>query len=48
MRLEEIRKFERNPSIHPDAIVSLEKAPVLFKLCNGVMYTMADEIRKLA
>lgn len=45
-RLEEIRKFERNPSIHPDAIVSLNRAPILFELCSGVIYTMAEEVRK--
>jgi hypothetical protein len=47
MRLEEIRKFERNPSIHPDAVVSVERAPVLFELCSGVIYTMAEEVHKL-
>jgi hypothetical protein len=47
MRLDEIRRFERNPSIHPEIVVSLEKAPTLFELCSGVIYTMAEEIRKL-
>jgi hypothetical protein len=48
MRLDEIRKFERNPSIHPETVVPLEKAPRLFELCSGVIYTMAEEIRKLS
>ncbi len=47
MRLDEIRKFERNPSIHPEAVVSLERAPTLFELCTGVIHTMGDEISKL-
>ncbi len=47
MRLDEIRKFERNPSIHPEHIVALEKAPVLFELCSGVIYTIGDEINRL-
>ena len=48
MRLDEIRKFERNPNIHPETSVSLDRAPLLFELCSGVIYTMGDEIRKLA
>jgi hypothetical protein len=47
MRLDEIRKFERNPSIHPEHIVTLEKAPILFELCSGVIYAMGDEISKI-
>jgi hypothetical protein len=46
-RLGEIKDFERNPSIHPEQIVSLEKAPILFELCSGVIYAMAVEIGKL-
>jgi hypothetical protein len=44
-RLREIGKFERNPTIHEDVMVSLEKAPVLFELCTGAIYTMAVEIK---
>jgi hypothetical protein len=45
-RLNEIRELNRNPLIHPEIIVSMEEAPVLFELCNGVIYYMAEEIRK--
>lgn len=45
-RLREIKDFERNPSIHPEQIVSKEKAPILFELCSGVIYAMAIEISK--
>jgi hypothetical protein len=47
MRLKEIGRFERNPTFHEDVIVSLNKAPILFELCSGVIYTMAEEIRKI-
>jgi hypothetical protein len=47
MRLKEIGKFERNPTIHEDVTVSLHKAPTLFELCTGVLYTMAVEIKAL-
>ena len=46
-RLEEIREFDRNPYIHPDDNVSLEEAPVLFELCTGVIFLMAQEMEKL-
>jgi len=43
-RMREIKDFERNPSIHPEQIVTKEKAPILFELCSGVIYAMAIEI----
>jgi hypothetical protein len=46
-RLDEIRKFERNPTIHPEHIVDLERAPILFELSTGAIYGMGDEICKL-
>jgi hypothetical protein len=49
MRLKEIGRFERNPTIHEDVmdvIVSLHKAPILFELCTGVIYTMAVESKR--
>jgi hypothetical protein len=45
-RLREIKDLNRNPLIHPEEIVPLEEAPILFDLCNGVIYYMAEEIRK--
>ena len=45
-RLHEIRKFDRNAYVHPDKDVTIEEAPVLFELCAGVDYRMADEISK--
>jgi hypothetical protein len=46
-RLNEIRKFERNPTIHPEHIVALERAPILFELCTGAIFVMGEEIEKL-
>jgi len=46
-RLHEIRKMDRNPTIHPEREVSLEEAQVLYKLCSGVNYYMADEMTRL-
>jgi hypothetical protein len=46
-RLDEIRKFERNPTIHPEHIVALERAPILFELCTGAIFVMGEEIEKL-
>jgi hypothetical protein len=47
MRLDEIRKFDRNAYIHPDINVSLEEAPVLFNLCDGVILYMVQEVARL-
>ncbi len=46
-RLTEIQKFDRNPYIHPEVNITLERAPVIFELCSGVMHLMAEEIKKL-
>jgi hypothetical protein len=45
-RLAEIKVMERNPYIHPDTDVTLEEAPVVFDMCNGVIFWMAQEIQK--
>jgi hypothetical protein len=45
-RLKEIKNLNRNPLIHPEEIVPMEEAPVIFDLCNGVIFYMAEEIRK--
>jgi hypothetical protein len=45
-RLKEIKNLNRNPLIHPEDVVSMEEAPIIFDLCNGVIYYMAEEIRK--
>jgi hypothetical protein len=47
-RLDEIRQFDRNAYAHPETNVALEEAPVLFELCAGVVYQMADEISRKA
>jgi hypothetical protein len=46
-RLREIKDMDRNPYIHPDREVSLEEAQVLYKLCSGVNYYVAEEMTKL-
>ena len=46
-RLNEIRAMNRNPYIHPELDVSAEEAQVLYKLCAGVNYYMADEMTRL-
>jgi hypothetical protein len=46
-RLDEIRKMDRNAYIHPDVNVTLEEAPVLFDLCNGVIFYMGQELEGL-
>jgi hypothetical protein len=45
-RLDDIRKLDRNPYTHPDRNVTLDEAPMLFRLTHGVMYRMAEEIRE--
>jgi len=45
-RLDEIREMDRNAYIHPDINVTLEEAPILFELCKGVIFQMAQEIQK--
>ena len=45
-RLMEIKNLNRNPLIHPEEVIPLEEAPIMFDLCNGVIYYMAVEIRK--
>jgi hypothetical protein len=46
-RLEEIRATDRNAYTHPDINVSPEEAQVLYTLCAGVNYYMAEEMVKL-
>jgi hypothetical protein len=46
-RLNEIKDMDRNAYVHPDKEVSLEEAQVLYKLCGGVNYYMAEEMTKL-
>jgi len=45
-RLKEIKTLNRNPLIHPEDIVPPILATTIFDLCNGVIYLMAEEIRK--
>jgi hypothetical protein len=45
-RLNEIKNCDRNPNIHPEANITLDKAPVMFELCSGVIYLMGAEITK--
>lgn len=44
-RLDEIRKMNRNAYAHPDLTVSLDEAPTIYNLCNGVMFSMAKEMQ---
>jgi hypothetical protein len=42
-RLDEIRD-DRNAYAHPDVIVPLDEAPIVYDLCTGVMFYMAKEM----
>jgi hypothetical protein len=46
-RLDEIRRFERNPILHPENNVELERALPLFEMVGGVIVLMVEEIEKL-
>jgi hypothetical protein len=46
-RLDEIRKFERNPIIHPEHNVRPERALPLFDLVSAVIVLIAEEIEML-
>jgi hypothetical protein len=46
-RLDEIRDMDRNAYTHPEKTVSLDEAPVLFRLCTGVTFYMCQELEKL-
>ena len=43
-RLDEIRRMDRNAYTHPERTVSLEEAPIVFELCTGVVFQMADKM----
>ncbi len=45
-RLREIKDTDRNAYMHPDKNVSTDEAKVLYDLCAGVNYYMAEEIVK--
>jgi hypothetical protein len=47
-RLNEIREMDRNAYAHPDKTVTLDEAPILFRLCTGVTFYMCEEMEKLA
>lgn len=46
-RLDEIRRFERNPILHPQANIEPDKALPLFEMVGGVVVLMVEEIEKL-
>lgn len=46
-RLDEIRRFERNPILHPENNVEPDKALPLFEMVGGVVVLMIEEIEKL-
>jgi hypothetical protein len=46
-RLDEIRRFERNPILHPENNVELERALPLFEMVGGVVVLMVEEIEKI-
>jgi hypothetical protein len=46
-RLNEIRKYERNPIAHPGFFLDLKDAMPFFDLCSGVIPLMAQEIEKI-
>jgi len=43
-RLREIKSSDRNAYIHPDKSATIEEARVLYSLCDGVNYYMAEEM----
>lgn len=45
-RLDEIRDTDRNPYTHPEQNVTLEEAPLLFELCTGVIFLIAQEMSR--
>jgi hypothetical protein len=45
-RLREIKNNDRNAYIHPDKSATIEEARVLYSLCDGVNYYMAEEMVK--
>ena len=47
MRLEEIRKMDRNSYTHPEKNVTAEESPFLFTLCMNVSFQILQEIEKL-
>ena len=46
-RLDEIRDMDRNAYTHPEKTVSLDEAPVIFRLCTAVTFYMCQEMEKL-
>lgn len=46
-RLDEIRRFERNPILHPENNVEIDRALPLFEMVGGVVVLMVDEIERL-
>lgn len=46
-RLDEIRRFERNPILHPQNNIELSRALPLFEMVGGVVVLMVEEIEKL-
>jgi hypothetical protein len=47
VRLDEIRDMDRNAYTHPEKTVSLDEAPVIFRLCTGVNFYMCEELERL-
>ncbi|MEJ2120723.1 MAG: hypothetical protein P8Z76_08420 [Alphaproteobacteria bacterium] len=45
--LDQLRKFERNPIIHPRAVLEAETAFVLFNNCTNAILAMAQEIKEI-
>jgi hypothetical protein len=43
-RLTEIKDMDRNAYAHPDQVVTLDEAPVLYSLCAAVNFYMAEEM----
>jgi len=46
-RLDEIRKFVRNPILHPEVNVDADQALPLFELTGGVVVLIMEELLRL-
>lgn len=46
-RLDELRKYERNPIAHPDFVIEADEALPMYNLAHGVVPMMANEIERI-
>jgi hypothetical protein len=44
--LDQIRELHRNPTMHPEVVLSMTEATILFDIAKSAMVTMAEEMQK--